>query len=554
MKIWRSKPSPTTGRRHIVLDMSPQESSDCYWILRSEVLRGMRPKFKASNGRVRYRFNEEHLEKLILTFPFAELSPGMDNQVRRAETVEIEDVPELELPGFKGELYDYQKVAVGRIVENDKFMLNDSMGLGKSPMALAAVCELDAIPALIICPNSAKWTWERFVQQFTEYESIIVNGTRTERQAQIAKHSDFTIINYEALRLHPEMADYTYRMVIVDEFHKIKNPKAKMTRAVKQLKSERWLMMSGTPIINRVEESYSTLNKLWPDRFPSMWLFEKAYLHKNKYGKVVGYKNLGKLKSFIHDPRRSIRRRKDQVLSDLPEVTYMNREVDLLPETRALYREILEEAKLRLEDGEVTTIAGMLALITRLKQAAFSPELYGGTPKSAKIDELKEIVQELVDNGEKAIIFSQWSKATRIIQRELADYNPAYVDGSVKGRDRQAQVDRFNNDPECLLYIGTIAANQEAITLGAATYVIFTDKAWSPLANEQAIGRSAAGGLRGVGVERVTVVDIMAHDTIEQRIEELLRQKKAVFDALYERDGGVKIKRNTLQSLRELFE
>lgn len=554
MKIWRSKPSRTTGRRHIVLDMTPQESADCYWILRSEVLRGMRPKFKASNGRVRYRFNEEHLEKLILTFPFAELSPGMDNQVRRAETYEIDEVPELELPGFKGELYPYQAVAVGKIIENPLFMLNDSMGLGKSPMALASVCELDAIPALIICPNSAKWTWERFVEQFTEYESIIVNGTRAERESQIRKHSDFTIINYEALRLHPELADYRYKMIIVDEFHKIKNPKAAMTKAVYSLQSDRWLMMSGTPIINRVEEAYSTLHRLWPDRFPSMWLFKKAYIHENKVGKVVGYKNLPKLKKFIHDPSRSIRRRKDQVLQDLPEVTYVTRMVDLLPETRTLYREIFEEAKLRLADGEVTTIAGVLALITRLKQAAFSPELYGGTPKSAKIEELKEIVQELVDNGEKAIIFSQWSKATRIIQRELLDYNPAYVDGSVKGRDRQAQVDRFNNDPDCLLYIGTIAANQEAITLGAATYVIFTDKAWSPLSNEQAIGRSAAGGLRGVGVSRVTVVDIMANDTIEQRIEELLRQKKAVFDALYERDGGVRVNRSMLQSLRELFE
>jgi SNF2 family DNA or RNA helicase len=191
-----------------------------------------------------------------------------------------------------------------------------------------------------------------------------------------------------------------------------------------------------------------------------------------------------------------------------------------------------------------------------LKQACFSPELYGGSPKSSKVEELKQIVEELVASGEKAIIFSQWSKACEIMKRELADYNPAYVTGKIRTKLRHEEQRRFNEDPDCHLYIGTIDANREAINLGIATYVIFTDEGWTPAGNDQAIGRSAAGGLRGASVKKgvkVTVIVMQAEDTYEQNVEALLKKKRAIFDRTVERDGGKirKIEKVTLNDLRK---
>jgi len=116
-------------------------------------------------------------------------------------------------------------------------------------------------------------------------------------------------------------------------------------------------------------------------------------------------------------------------------------------------------------------------------------------------------------------------------------------------------VDKFNEDEECHVYIGTIRANQEAITLNAATYVIFTDKDWSPLVNDQAIARSAAGGLRGVGREgeHVNVIELLARDTIDERIEVVLAGKRQVFNAMVEADGGAVRQQITVAQLADLF-
>jgi SNF2 family DNA or RNA helicase len=315
-------------------------------------------------------------------------------------------------------------------------------------------------------------------------------------------------------------------------------------------------MMSGTPILNNPLEFWPALHRIAPTRFPSFWAFEKnmAIMSTGRFRKVVGYRPEAMLELRQFLAQHSIRRRKDQVGIEMPKVVYSTIDVDLTSEQRRLYNRIRDEFKLALANGEIKSVTTALAQITRLMQACFSPELYGGSPASAKIEELRDIVKELVGSGEKAIIFSQWKDATRILQREFAEYNPAYVDGTVKPKQRVLEEDKFNTDPTCMLYIGTIGANQEAITLGAGTYVIFTDKAWTPLANDQAAARSAAGGLRGVGVEvPVNIIELHAVDTFEERIEDLLARKKALFNATVEKDAGAAVERITLADIRSLL-
>jgi SNF2 family DNA or RNA helicase len=243
------------------------------------------------------------------------------------------------------------------------------------------------------------------------------------------------------------------------------------------------------------------------------------------------------------------------VLKDLPEKQIMRVPVELTREQRRLYNKIRDEFIMILDSGEHKKITDVLPHIMRLKQACFSPELYGGSKHSAKIEELHAAVEQLVASGEKAIIGSEWSKATKILYREFEKYNPAYVDGSVTGKNRMLQADRFNKDPNCHLYIGTIGANKESVSLGAATHVILTDKDWSPFINDQFIARSAAGGLRGLNsvVEHVTVLDLYGVDTYEERIEEMLNMKRDNFNAFIENDGGEKVNKSVLTNIRDLI-
>lgn len=592
MKIALSKKNDKRGR-HCVLTADAKEVFDARIVINTEILKDdFRPYTEPyGDGGVLWRFHMRWLETLVLAFPYAELSTGVHRRFRKAEEKRLANfrVPDLKIPGYKGSLYDFQKIAVAMLTDPDYAkehghsgvvdFLNDEMGLGKTYVALAAIAVLQAYPAIIAVPNNAKYTWGEVIEEFYPNLSYAIYDTQeqspAERAALIRERRDITIVNLEALRArpihqddnkykpiigydyaNPDLFDFTYEYAVLDEHHRVKTPNAQVTYGFFQLDAEDWWCpMSGTPILNRPEEIWTVLHKLYPDLFPSYQGFVNEIAIFGNTGTVVAYKvkPMKELRAFLAD--RSLRRRKDQVLSDLPEVIFKPVLVSLSDEERKLYDKIADEMLLEMEDGTIRDIGGALPQIIRLKQACFSPELYGGTPKSSKIDELKKLVTELVASGEKAIIFSQWEKACKIMQRELADWNPAYVTGKVKNRARQEEIRKFNEDDDCHLYIGTIDANREAINLGVATYVIFTDEGWTPAGHDQAIGRSAAGGLRGAHAAKgtvVTVIVLRAEDSYEQYIETMLGKKRAIVDRTVERDAGKqqKIEKVTLDDIR----
>lgn len=596
MKITLSKKSDPRGP-HCVLVCSAGESPSAYPVIAREILQGKaRPvKEGTENGNILYRFNMKYLDLLALAFPMAELSPGITRRLARAEEKRLDamPVPNIKIPGFTGRLYDFQKVGVGCVTDKayaqsvgypDRIdYLNDEMGLGKTFIALSSIAVLNAYPALIIVPNNAKYTaWAEVLSEFFPEVSYEIYDTQTqskgERAAVLQKRADVTIVNIEAIRAkpihedpentnspviawdyaNPELFDYDYQFAVLDEHHRVKTPYAQVTNGFFQISAEQWLMMSGTPILNRPEEIFTVLHKVYPDEFESFDTFIST-IGVEVNGKLVAYKPnaMRELRDFL--AATTLRRRKDQVLKDLPQVTTMPKLVTLTHEGRRIYDQIEEEMLLEMEDGTIKDISGALGKITRLKQACFSPELFGGSQQSAKVDELKIIVKELVASGEKALIFSQWERACQILRRELAEYNPAYVTGKVKNRDRALEIDKFNNDEDCHLYIGTIGANKEAINLGTATYVIFTDEGWVPADDDQAVGRSAAGGLRGAHLDKdtkVTVIALQAEDTYEENaVLKMKAQKRAYFDRTVERDAGKirKIEKVTLDDLKAML-
>lgn len=581
MKLTLSKKDDPRGQHCVLVCETRDEAYKVHPIITEEILRRKRNPVREveDGGRVLYRFNIRYLDRLGLAFPMADLSEGIYKRLRRAEEIRLGDmpIPKITVPGFNGKLYDFQKIAVEKIVEGEIDFLNDEMGLGKTFSSLAAVRCLDAFPLLWICPNSSKYTTAEVAEEFFGIEPVVIDAqeqTPAERNRLIDLRAPMTIVNFEAIRArrieneegelisleysNPALFDYPYSFVVVDEHHRVKTPDAQVTNGFFDLLGEQWLMMSGTPILNRVEEIWTVLHKVYPDMYPDYNLFVRDIcIFAPGTSQVVGYRPepMAKLREHINSV--TLRRRKDQVLKDLPKVVVVPRLINLNTEQARLYDRIQEDFELEKADGTTSNIMGMLPQITRLKQACFSPELYEGSQESAKIAELKLIVAELVENGEKAIIFSQWSKATRIIQRELAEYNPAYVTGEIsKTKKRQEEIRKFRDDPTCKLYIGTVDANREAINLGVATYVIFTDKGWTPAGMDQAIGRSAAGGLRGLDVPKgvkVHVIELRAEDTIEEWIESLLKRKRNVVDRFADRDGGKKIERITIKEISEII-
>lgn len=597
--------------RHIVMTCSNSESTTIRPIIWEEVLQKdaypVTERYKVrENGHVeymvRFRFAMKYLDRLMLTFPMADWSSALERRVsqRVREKLAAEPVPNLRLPDFRGDLWDFQKVAVGRMLptEQSRFLLEHEMGLGKTYSCLATLTAKHAYPAIIIVKNSNKPVWERFVERLTDCTYATLSGNAYQRAEILEQTPDILIVNHEALRVRrrratpvedrshinpatnkpwlyyefvnpglffrgndayisewreDELANAkrrVWRMAVVDEDHAFKNPDAQQSVGVRNIRAKRKLGMTGTPVLNgRIEERWTMLNWLWPDKFPNYNQFISTHVIK-KAGRVIAYRGLAELREFIE--QHSHRLRKDQIEADLPEVIYVDRYVELTAEQRRLYEQIEDEYLIWVNE-EPRNIVSVLAQITRLKQACFSPELYGGSPHSAKMDELKDIVEELVANGEKAIIFSQWKTATRIIERELAEYNPAYVDGTVSVNERMVQVDRFNNDEDCKLFIGTIGSCREGFSLSAATYVIFTDKGWTPAENQQAAARSAAGGLRGLGTSHVHIIELKALDTIEQDIDALLERKQRMNTRIVESDNGAPVERIEVTDITDLI-
>lgn len=594
MKI-RMSPKGHEKGKHLIFTVKREDSYDAHNVIATDVLEGAaRPvREEGEDGEIVYRFALKWLDNLMLAFPMAELSPVIRRRISKVEEKRLADmeVPKLKVPGYSGWKIDYQMIGAKAILDGDIDLLNDEMGLGKTYQFLMALAILvkrakkegRVYSALLVCPNGVKHTWAEAIEDYFEnLTAFVVEGDPAQRASIIRKaretHGGVCIVNWEGLNAKPihenpdnkrsKVVGYEYRneslfedtwdFFCTDEHHRVKTPDAQVTRGFFQIAAERELHMSGTPILNRVEEIWTVLHRLYPEEFPSYEPFVRSLGITNSFNKIVAYKPaaMKALREFLQNV--SLRRRKDQVLDNLPDVVYIKRRIELTKEQRKLYEQIRDEMILQLEDGTIKDILGALPQITRLKQACFSPELYGGSDLSAKIIELKSIVRELVDSGEKAIVFTQWSTSARIIERELAKYNPAYVTGEipVKGGKRQAQIRKFRDDDTCKLYIGTIGANREGINLGNATYVIFTDLDWVPVGHDQAVGRSAAGGLRGVDIPegtKVHVIEIQAEDTFEDKIEFMHKKKRGTFDRLVERDAGRPIEHITLADIRSIL-
>lgn len=460
---------------------------------------------------------------------------------RRAVQERLKDIkPAIEF-GFTTDPLPHQVEAFNWGLERNSMLIGDEQGLGKTKESIDIVVsrKKELIKCLIVCGvNSVKYNWQKEIQIHSKERAVMVDGKtmdiRVKQLNDWYRGSEyFAIINIESLRndkiqdaLYLGIKDGYIGSIIVDEIHKAKNGGSQQGKALRTLRSPVKIGLSGTPM-NKAEDLWNILTWLGVEK-RNFYSFRSTYCIMGGYGgyKVVGYRNLESLNALLNTVM--LRRKKDEVL-DLPPKVYSTEYVELTKKQQVLYRDIKQGIVEQLED--ILQSVNPLSCTLRLRQ------LTGGlfTEDNPKLDRIKDMLEEeIIPNGYKAIIFSQWSQITKLYAEALQEYKPIHITGEISPEQRQELVDRFQTDPECKLAIGTIGAMGTGLTLNKASYVFFVDKAWNSGDNAQAEDRAHRIGTTGT----VNVISMVAKGSVDEGVEEYLMENKELFDRVVDGKGS----------------
>ena len=414
--------------------------------------------------------------------------------------------------------------------------LADDMGLGKTVQALALLTNRAAMgPALVVAPASVCRNWVAETTRFApELTPILFSESDRETTVKKAKKGQLLIVTYDLMaREETLFTEKKWATVILDEAQAIKNRATKRSETAMGLQADFKIAMTGTPLENHLGELWNLFQFLNPGLLGSIEQFNERFaLPIEKYRDDNRREQLRRLvQPFI------LRRRKDEVLKDLPEKTEITLTVELPPEERAFYEALRRNALEKLNETAADGQAGqqhlrILAEIMRLRRAACHPSLADASAaftNSAKLELFSEIVDDLLENGHKALVFSQFVDHLRILEKHLKSKKIPYqyLDGSTPGKKRQAAIDAFQAGQGDIFLI-SLKAGGTGLNLTAADYVIHTDPWWNPAVEDQATSRA-----HRIGQERpVTAYRLVAGQTIEEKILELHAQKRDLADSL----------------------
>jgi len=446
---------------------------------------------------------------------------------------------------LKARLYPYQVEGALFAARSGRSLLGDEMGLGKTIQAIAAA-ELFAKHfgvrrVLVVCPTSLKHQWKSEFAKFTERDAQVIHGLRTKRAHQYAQDSFCKITHYESLARDGDLiAAWAPDLVIADEAQRIKNWDTIAARALKRIVSPYCLVLTGTPLENRLEELISIVQFVDQHRLGPTWRVLNEHQLRDEAGRVIGYCGLDHLGKTLQPVM--LRRRKTEVLTQLPERVDHRIFVALTPEQR-LHHD---------ENGDIVTRivarwrkTGFLSdtdqrrlhcALQNMRMACNSTYLIDHeTDHGNKVDELMTLLDELFeDPSAKVVVFSQWLGTHELIKRRLAQRRWGHVlfSGSVPGDKRGALVEQFHNDANCRLFLSTDAGGVGLNLQHAAAVVVNMDLPWNPAVLEQRIGRvHRMGQSRGV-----QVVNFVGQGSIEEGILGVLAFKKSLFAGVL--DGG----------------
>jgi SNF2 family DNA or RNA helicase len=432
--------------------------------------------------------------------------------------------------------------------------LADDMGLGKTVQALALILHRSAPTrarsagkgTLVVAPTSVCYNWLSEAARFAPtLRARLYAGP--DRSLDDVGAKDLVVCSYTILQQDLEaLTGHGWRTVVLDEAQAIKNIGTRRAQAAMKLQAGFRMITTGTPVENHLGELWTLFRFLVPGLLGSAESFQKRFaipIERDRDGEVRAL--LRRLIApFI------LRRTKAQVLEQLPPRTEITIKVDLGPEERALYETLRRAAVERLDSAEERGAIQVLAEIMRLRRACCNPRLLGpqaGRIPSAKLEAFVEIVDELLDNRHRALVFSQFTDHLALVRERLDEMGVTfqYLDGSTPMGERRKRVDAFQAG-EGDLFLISLKAGGTGLNLTAADYVIHLDPWWNPAVEDQASDRA-----HRIGQERpVTIYRLVARDTIEERIVELHHRKRELAESLLEgTDAGSRLSAEALLAL-----
>ena len=321
-------------------------------------------------------------------------------------------------------------------------------------------------------------------------------------------------------------------MISADECHKMKNPDSEQGEQFLRISAETQIAMTGTPIMNSPLDLFIILKWLGYEEH-SFWQFKSHFCRLGGYGgyEVVGYKNLDQLQRTLD--KMMLRRLKSEVL-DLPEKVYKVEYVEMGSKQRKIYNEVYDDIKKNID--KIISSTNPLSQLIRLRQATGYTGILSSTiEESAKLDRLEEIIEDIVADGEKAIIFSNWTSMTDEVEKRLKKYSPLVITGETSEQLRDLYVRQFQNDSSKKVMIGTIGALGTGLTLTSANNVIFIDEPWNMALREQAEDRAHRIGQN----KSVNIYFLLTKGTIDERIHTIVEEKGEISDYIVDKEETI---------------
>lgn len=456
-------------------------------------------------------------------------------------------------------LFPYQQEGVEFILRSGRCLLADDMGLGKTLQAIVAAeafkKHFNISSVLIVCPTSLKYQWKSEIERFTESDVQVIEGSMFKRESQYTADPFYKICTYNVVGRDLKYINAAeFDLVILDEAQRIKNWKTKTAASVKKVQSQFCIVLTGTPLENKLEELYSVMQMVDPQYLGALFRFLQAHqILDPETERIIGYKDLDKINVLLKDVL--LRRHKSMVLKQLPARMDKNLFVPMTPKQIEYYNDAYEIVRriaskwakyhfLSEKDRQ-----RLLINLNIMRMACDSTYILDETTRhDTKVDELLNILDEAFANGvEKVVVFSQWERMTRIIGWELQARNIGFesLHGGVPSVERGKLFDNFKNNPDSKVFLSTDAGGV-GLNLQSASLLVNMDLPWNPAVLEQRIARIYRMGQK----KNVQIINLIAGMTIETQMLDKLAFKSSLAAGILDAgESSVFMKTSKLEDL-----
>lgn len=470
---------------------------------------------------------------------------------KKLESRAIEEVNGIE--GLNGVLRSYQLIGVNYLLSLSEMnfggILADEMGLGKTIQIIAFLLYKKGKKSLVVTPTSLIYNWKEEFEKFAPDLKIgIIHGSKSSRNKILENKDEYDILitTYGTIKndidfYKSEVFDYC----IIDEAQNIKNPKAQNTKVIKEIKAKVKFALTGTPIENSLVELWSIFDFIMPGYLFDEKKFKQKFVNRSE-------REIDELKSLINP--FILRRLKSDVITELPEKIEKKYYVPMTTEQKLAYKNYMKEVKLKLKTGEDDNIT-IFSYLTRLRQICQDPILVNKdyTGDSGKLNVALEIIEEVIKEDNKILVFSQFTSVLKKIEEELNKRNivSKYLDGSTRAKERIRLVSDFNESKESGVFLISLKAGGTGLNLTSAKFVMHMDPWWNPAIEDQATDRAHRIGQKNV----VEVIKLIAKDTIEEKVVQLQEEKREIINSVMSDDSLNinNISKLTNEEILELF-